>query len=113
MDNFQAIIEHLRTLDNAGKVKFYFALGFNLTVSVRSVWSDPLTTDKEKLDGIKAINELSHNVFNWLARLKDDEAVFDDLACFRDVKNSARQNDVANGEIGNAILRSYERFLRR
>lgn len=113
MNKFHFIADHLKSLDTMHKIDFYHRLGFNLTIAIRSIWSNSAVNDKEKLEAIKIINELSHQVFNWLWRLRNGDNTFDDLSCFKDVGVYASQNALASGEIGNAIVNSYQFITER
>lgn len=112
MDSIPDIFKNLKTRDNEAKLLFYDRLGFNLTIAIRSIWSNNEISDKQKVELIKIINEVSHLTFNWTWRLKKDDQAFDDLACLSDIKNYAKQDERVAGEIGEAVKQAY-RYLEK
>jgi hypothetical protein len=71
--------------------------------SIRSIWSNPNTTDAEKIEAIKIVNELSHRIFNWIWELRMTERELLDVNCFADIRGYGQQNSIAAGEIGAAL----------
>jgi hypothetical protein len=51
-------------------LRFYEVLAHNLTVGVRGVWSDETLSDSQKLERIKWLNEISHQVTLKTAALR-------------------------------------------
>lgn len=47
------ILKYVTTLDASAKKRFYVRLGFALTISVRSIWSDAALRDHDKIEAIK------------------------------------------------------------
>jgi hypothetical protein len=107
MDRFTELLINLKTKDREVRVRFYEQLAFNMTICIRSIWSNPNTTDEEKIEAIKVINELSHRIFHWIWKLRRTEEVLIDGERFSDIKSYARQNNIAAGEIGAALNSSY------
>lgn len=108
MDNISDVVKYLTNQDYETKLKYYDRLGFHLTIAIRSIWSNPDLSDKEKIEAIKVINELSHRIFNWTWRLKGGDKTFNDAACFFDIKQLAQQDKNVAGEIGEAVMSSYK-----
>ncbi len=52
----------LNEIDLSMKIHFYEMFAHNLTVSIRAIWSDPKTSDKEKITGMKEVNEVLHRI---------------------------------------------------
>jgi hypothetical protein len=111
MESIQDIFTNLTSRDKEAKVLFYDQLAFNLTIAIRSIWSNPALSDKEKVEKIKIINELSHRIFHWIWRLKKDDETFNDLDCLSDIKNYATQDKHVAGEIGLAVSASYRHMV--
>jgi hypothetical protein len=107
MDSIAAIFKNLKTRDREARLVFYDRLGFNLTIAIRSIWSSSDLPDKQKVEMIKIVNEVSHLTFNWTWRLKKDDGTFDDLDCLSDIKNYANKDERVAGKIGQAIKASY------
>jgi hypothetical protein len=54
--------EHTTQLSGEQRLHFYEVLAHNLTVAIRGVWSDAATSDAEKVERMKWVNELLHRV---------------------------------------------------
>ena len=50
------------SLPHEARLHFYEVLAHQLTVAVRSVWSDGSISDADKVEGMKWINEILHGV---------------------------------------------------
>jgi len=107
MNRIAEILNKLGTKDREAKLRFYERLAFNMTICVRSIWSNPKTTDGEKIEAIKTINELSHRIFNWIWKLRRTEEELIDAECFSDIKSYGQENSIAAGEIGAALNLNY------
>lgn len=112
MDTITDIFKYLESQDKEAMLHFYDRLGFNLTIAIRSIWSNPETSDKEKIEAIKIVNELSYSIFNWMWELKRDVQGFDHLDCFSEIKNRAGQSKNVAGEIEEAIKSSYRHLTK-
>lgn len=108
MSRVKKILDYLSTSDREARLHFYEQLGFNMTICIRSIWSNPETSDQEKIESIKTINELSHRIFNWIRSLRRTEEELIDANCFTQIKNYAEQNDIAAAEIGAALNSHFE-----
>jgi hypothetical protein len=108
MNSSTSIFKNLKTQDNETRLDFYERLGFNLTIAIRSIWSDTHSSDKDTLERIKIINEISHRVYHWIWRLRRDDINFDDLDCALDIKTYTDHDRVLVGELSEAIRSSYE-----
>ena len=112
MGRIAELLHQLETKDRGARARFYERLGFNLTISIRSIWSNPNTTDIEKIEAIKVVNELSHRIFNWIWKLRMTEQLLD-VNCFADIKSYGQENTIAAGEIGAALNHTYSVFDER
>lgn len=113
MDSIADIFKKLSMSDKETKILFYDRLSFNLTIGIRSICSNPETTDKEKLEGTKIINELSHRICHWTWRIKRDDPTFHDLKCLSDIRTYAGLDKHVTGEIGEAVRSSYRHLAER
>lgn len=111
MEKIADIFVHVSALDTSKKIAFYLKLGSNLTIAIRSIWSDASLKDAEKVDAIRVVNEVSHQVFNWITRLSRNDTEFNDQDCFSDIRNLATQNKQSAEEIGGACVASYRYVL--
>lgn len=113
MNSIDEIFSLITTLDREKKKFFYFKLGFNLTISIRSFSHDPRYDDYERLEGLKNINELSHRNFNWLWRLMySTELIPDDAYMLETVKDYCKAYPKSRGEIIEAVRSSYYHMTR-
>lgn len=67
--------EKMAKLSEAHRLYFYEVFAHNLTVGVRDIWSDAATSDSEKVERMKWVNELLHRVTAkvYVLRLKTPE----------------------------------------
>ena len=74
----QEVFDQLYKLSLENKVSFLELFIFALTVSARAIWSDEQSSDKEKVEAFKWLNELNHRIWNIRFYLKngiDDDSV--------------------------------------
>jgi hypothetical protein len=107
MDRLTKVFAEINTLDKSKRVQFYERLAFNLTIGIRSIWANPKTSDVEKIEGMKIINELSHDIFQWIWKLRNKDGEFDDMAVCEQIRSELNDSLVA-GEISEALRSSYE-----
>jgi len=113
MKSIDEIFSQISGLTQEKKQLFYFELGFNLTIAIRSFGHDPRYDDNERFEGVKNINELSHRNFNWLWRLTySAEPITDDSYMLAEVKNYCEAYPKARGEIIEAVRSSYRYMVR-
>jgi hypothetical protein len=67
---FQEIFDELFTLSLSKKGDFLEALLFSFTIAGRSIWSNEQTSDLEKAEAFKWLNELNHRIWNIRYELK-------------------------------------------
>jgi hypothetical protein len=53
MKSIDEIFSKIGQLDKENKQLFYFQLGFDLTISIRSFGQDPRYDNQERLEGLK------------------------------------------------------------
>lgn len=105
------LLAYVTALETPGKINFYNRLGLNLTLCIRSIWSDFNLSDAEKVDAIRVVNEVSHQLLKWINRLLRDDKHFNDQDCFSDISNFARENKRSGDEIGAACFASYRYMI--
>jgi hypothetical protein len=76
-----ANLEELKVLTPEQKLHFFELLAHDLTVTIRSAWSEPTLGAEEKVEAMKLINECLHRVTAriWVERLKTHEWTDEDL----------------------------------
>lgn len=68
----QEVFDQLYKLSLENKVLFLELLIFSFTVSTRAIWSDEQSSDKDKVEAFKWLNELNHRIWNIRFDLKND-----------------------------------------
>jgi hypothetical protein len=63
-------VAQISSLSPENLLRFYEILAHNLTVSVRGVWSDETLTDSQKVERIKWLNEIMHQITSKTAALR-------------------------------------------
>jgi hypothetical protein len=100
--------EQMAKLSEEQRLSFYEVFAHNLTIAIRSIWSDESIDDSEKVDRIKWVNEILHRATAkvWVLRLKShewSEVDFEDL-----IRGYASDNPGIVGEVRKAVNRSYQ-----
>jgi hypothetical protein len=63
-EQFQEVFDKLYALLQADRIKFLEDLLFYFTIGGRGIWSDEQSTDAEKVEAFKWLNELIHRIWN-------------------------------------------------
>jgi hypothetical protein len=63
-------VSQVGSLSSETLLRFYELLAHNLTVSVRGVWSDETLTDSQKVERMKWLNEIMHQITSKTADLR-------------------------------------------
>ena len=111
MDRLTKVFNEINAFEKSRRVQFYERFAFNLTIGVRSIWANPKTSDAEKIEGMKVINELSHDIFNWIWRLRNEDREFDAMAVCDQIRDELKHS-LAGSEISEALRSSYEYVTR-
>ena len=90
------------------KSKFYRHLSLNMTVAIRSIWSDEELEDKAKIIKIKWINEVHHRIINRLADLADERPIGTDLQVWEMIQDYAKENPAIKSELSQSIISAYD-----
>jgi hypothetical protein len=100
------------SLSHADRLLFYELFAHELTIAVRAIWSDDATSDAEKLDRIKWVNEMLHHVVSKVTHVRlgtDDrsEAEMGEM-----IRHWASQNPAISGHVGYALNQCLGRVFR-
>jgi hypothetical protein len=100
-------VSQIQSLNEEKRLHFYEVLAHNLTVSIRSIWSTNGLSDSEKLEQIKAVNEILHQVTSkvWVTRLHTHE--WSEADMWSSIRHSIGQAPEVAGEIESAIDFSF------
>lgn len=95
------------------RVSFYEMMACNLTISIRSIWSDDRIDDAEKVDRMKWINEIAHRITVKISVTRRNEHEWTEQDVWEMIKGFVSQNPGIRGAIGNAVLQSYSYVTRQ
>lgn len=102
---------HFFSLEN--KVLFIEILLFQFTISGRGIWSDEKSTDKDKSEAFKWLNELYHRIWNIrfeLLRGEDDESI---TRLFQNLKIYGEESEALRIHIIPTVLLAFKSFEKR
>ena len=72
-EQFQEVFNKLHTFTLSDKMKYLENLLFYFTIAGRGIWSDEISTEAEKIEAFKWLNELIHRIWNIQFKLKQGE----------------------------------------
>ncbi|NML20872.1 hypothetical protein HHL16_08300 [Pseudoflavitalea sp. G-6-1-2] len=104
----ERIFSDLRDFPTSIKRLFLETLLFNFTITSRAIHSDESQTEKEKLDALKWLNELTHRIWNIRSTL--DEKQSDDciLRLDENLKFYAGMSNHLNNNLTATLFLTYE-----
>jgi hypothetical protein len=106
----QAMAQVQRTWHKEAQILFCQKISFAVTICIRDIWMDETTTDKEKLEAIKHINEFQHWIINRIVRLMElpqDDGFVDFIeGCITMLK----RNKITSGYIHHILVKSFEKI---
>jgi len=94
------------------RLHFYELFAHNLTISIRSIWSDSVITDAEKLDQIKWVNEIMHRITSKIYHLRLNQNTMSDSDTWQTIEHWVSQNPAIGDEVTFAIMYSYNYVVR-
>jgi len=100
-------VERVESLTPEQRLHFYELLAHNLTVSVRAVWSDAGISDTEKVEQIKWINEVAHQVTAKIYVLRLCTHEWTEADTWQVFEWAAKQNPNIKGHLAFALKQSY------
>lgn len=100
-------VKQIGELSEEQRLTFYEILARNLTISVRSVWSDDELSDTEKVDRMKWINEIMHQITAKVSVTRRNEHEWTEEDVWEMIKGYVSQNHGIGGAVGSAIFQSY------
>jgi hypothetical protein len=100
-------VRQMASLNDEQRLHFYEVLAHNLTVAIRSIWSDESITADEKVERIKWVNEILHSSTAkvWVLRLKTHEWTEEDFGS--GIAHYIALNPGIATEVSSAVSRSY------
>lgn len=107
---FDDLIDELSLFSDPDKVLFCELLIFQFTLTNRGIWSDIKLQDKEKVDAMKWLNELSHRIWNIIFDLKNNKGDDSISRLYENIKFYSGQSDFLKMHLGPTILAALENF---
>ncbi len=100
-------VSQMACLNDEQRLHFYEVLAHNLTVAIRSIWSDETITANEKVERMKWVNEILHSTTAkvWVLRLKTHEWTEEDFGS--NIAHYIALNPGIATEVSSAVSRSY------
>ena len=96
------------TWTQSEKSRFYRSLSLNMTIAIRSIWSDDTLADQEKIERIKWINEVHHRLINHMADLAHEKPLERDSDVWEMVQDYAQECPAIKGQLGQAIVSAFD-----
>ena|SRR5688572_24740263 len=96
-------------LSKEERIRFYELLANNLTVNVRSIWSDENLSDAQKVDCMRWLNEIMQGVVQKSAALRSGRHSYSDEECWESINHCLLQSPAIDEHVEWAIKASYER----
>ena len=94
-------------LDSEQRLLFYEVLAHNLTVSVRGIWSDEKTSDAQKVEQLKWVNEIMHGVTCKIRVLRLNLHEWTEADSWEEIKHCVARCPNLESEIEWAIRHTY------
>jgi hypothetical protein len=106
LDDFD-YLSIIGALDSEQRLLFYEVLAHNLTVSVRSIWSDEETSAEQKVEQLKWLNEIMHGVTIKLRVLRLNLHEWTETSSWEEIKHSVALCPSLERDIEWAIRNTY------
>ena len=99
----------ITNLSEDERIRFYELLANNLTVNVRGIWSDENLSDAQKVECMRWLNEIMHEVVQKSAALRSRRHSYSEEESWESIKHCVSQSPAIVGSVEWAIKASYER----
>lgn len=107
---FQEVLDECYTLPTHRKIKFLETLMFYFTISARGIWSDDKSSDAEKIEAFKWLNELSHRIWNLLFEIQRGEDSDSIVRLYENIKFYGKQSGLLGSHLSPALFAAFETF---
>ena len=101
-------VTQVGSLPPASLIRFYEILAHNLTVSIRSIWSDDSLYDFQKVERMKWINEIMHRVVTKSAALRRNQNEYSEADTWAMMEHYISLCPEIAGEVALATIGSYQ-----
>jgi hypothetical protein len=91
------------SLSDAGCLLFYEHFARELTIAIRAIWSDDATSDAQKLDQIKWLNEILHGVVSKIIQLRLGTDTRSEAETADMIRHWVSQNPAIGGHVEYAV----------
>jgi hypothetical protein len=107
---FQEAFDELYTFSTTDKIEFLERLLFHFTLAGRGIWSDDSSTDTEKVEAFKWLNELVHRIWNIRSDLQRGEDNDSITRLYNNMKFYGEQSDLLRMHLVPTTLGAYNVF---
>lgn len=109
---FQEVFDKIVTLNSTDKIKFLEDLLFYFSIAGRGIWSDKLSTDSEKVEAFKWMNELIHRIWNISFELKQGNRVDFVNKLYENLQFYGSQSSLLGKHLLPTILGAFKLLMR-
>ena len=101
-------LKRISLLNDNEKIKFYELLTHKLTVSIRAIIYNKETSSKEKLDQVKWLNEIIHELVQRTSHLRLGCNSRTDEEFYKNTKHWIQQNKSIHSDVSWAFTSSFD-----
>ena len=103
------VLERISKLSVQDKSKYYENLAHSLTISTRAIWSDPDISEKEKIEQMKCMNEIMHQVVRKIRICKTEDNSLSDEDILNHIKNWTLQSKGIAAHVAYSIEKTLQK----
>lgn len=104
------IQDFILSLDHESRVRFYEMLAHSLTISTRSVWSQPDLSDEDKVEGMKQINEILHRIISKITTTRQESHEWKEQDIFTMLSSVPNNSANSRDEIAAVLKSTLDKF---
>jgi hypothetical protein len=101
-------VRDVGSLPTESLIQFYEILAHNLTVSIRAIWSDETSTDVERVEQMKWLNEIMHRVVLKSTALRMNRNEMSESDTWKMMEHYVSQCPALASHIAFATISSYQ-----
>lgn len=112
-ENFQKTFEKLYLLSVNEKIIFLEELLFYSTLTGRGIWSDNKSTDTEKVEAFKWLNELCHRIWNIKFDLQHGDKKDSITRLYENMKFYGEQSELLREHLVQLTLGAFNNYIEK
>jgi hypothetical protein len=109
-ERFQEVFNELYPLSIENKIIFLQLLLFHFTIMGRGIWSDEKSTDSNKMEAFKWLNELAHRIWNIIFELRQCQDNDSISRLYENMKFYSDQSSLLRMHLLPTFLGAFENF---